>query len=203
MRFTLSHIVLGTALLFLCSACRRELPCRQGTRLPKGSKPASPPLAAVDRWDGRTVFYPSTNWLELAKLSIFEGFWPGIEVDEARRLLGEPGLYREDPTAQDWIYMRDAGEVSVSLVDQSSPPFYFIPRSWILEGHPRHGSLNDFFHPAVVEYIKSSQDRQEITIINNCGYPAVSATIQGGEVVRISWLDTPGSGPKQNSFRLW
>jgi hypothetical protein len=182
-------------------SCNRKPPCRSDGWLPPEALPGKPPVAAVNQRGKRIVFYPTSgsDWAELVDLSLFDGLWPGIQVDEAREILGEPGLHFERLMSDDWVYITPNGEITISFADQSSPPFYFIPKRWVLEGRPASNEVASIFHPSVLEHFPTDTPQFEVVIMNNCRYPGITAHIDNGKVEDLTWLNNPGSLPQDNA----
>lgn len=183
--------------LILCLAfslaCSSKPPCQEDPAPPPGAVKASSPLAGVETWDTRVVFYPdpAEDWRTLVDLDVFEGFSPGISIDEARRLHGQPAMEKEEGGDSNWIYNRPAGRVRITLENQSSLPFIFLLKRWFLAGYPKQNSPTDILHPALIEHLPSGSRSLDITIMNNCGYPGANVLIKDGVVAQLNWLDTP------------
>lgn len=183
--------------LAFAQACASKPECQDNPALPSAAVKAGSPLAGVETQEARIVVYPdpAEDWRKLVNLAVFEGFRPGISIDEARRTHGQPAAESEEGGDTRWIYDRPAGRVRITREHQSSLPFVVFLKRWILAGYPRQGSPADVLHPAILGHLPSGKPGIDVTIMNNCGYPGANVLIRNGVVMQMNWLDTPGSSP--------
>src|SRR5215210_2599865 len=80
------------------------------------------------------------HWGRLVDLSIFDGFRPGMTIEEARRQIGPPGTGLDRGSGGLWGYQRPRGIVQIGYEDQGSGiiPFYY---RWTLHAFPKDSSL--------------------------------------------------------------
>ena len=174
-------------------ACRPEL-CPEATRVDKDYKGGC--LGKVDYYADRARVEISPNaecpWERLIDLSIFEGFRPGMTIDEARQYFGAPNLEAGTGSQRVWKYWRQKGVVQIGHEDQGSAiiPFYYW---WVLRAYPENKSPHAIFPPQVVDRLPSALKSYETVVLNQCRHPMAEVIIDNGKIQRITWIDSPGS----------
>lgn len=142
---------------------------------------------------GRILFHPEPgiSWTELVNLSAFEGFWPGMTGEDAVRAIGEPDEYHERDGERYWHYRKPGREITIALKHKGS---LFAGRWWRLEARfDPPAPVARLLHSSVAQELPQNFARFTAVIMNNEGRPAVSAFVENGKIVRMDWIDNPGS----------
>lgn len=137
---------------------------------------------------------PKCPWWQLVDLSIFDGFRPGMTIEEARQRFGEPTSEATHGSARIWIYSRAKGRVQVGYEDQGSAviPMY---RWWVLRAKPYEQSPEATFTSEVIRHLPPTRQRYEAVVLNQCRLPMLEVMIQDNRVRLITWIENPGSIP--------
>lgn len=144
-----------------------------------------------DRWRVNVSPVAGCSWTNLADLSIFAGFQPGMAISQARRQFGTPDEEAESGTNQFWRYHREKAVVQIGHEDQGST--FFAYRWWVLRAYPADRSAEAIFSPDVVSRLPMPEHPHEVVILNQCGLPMLEVIMKGREVQLVTWIDNPGS----------
>lgn len=187
-------VALSCSVALAFAGCTTE-PKEEQVVVPLEGAPGQWPVArVVDHLKyGRILFYPEpeVSWTELVDLSLFDGFSPGMTGEQAVRAVGPADEYREVNGDRYWIYYRSAAQVAVAHKSMGS---LFGGWWWRLEASLEPPTPpSTLFHSSVVQAIPQKEGRFSIKIMTRNGRPAVTALVEDGNVVKLDWIDNPGS----------
>ena len=192
----LRQTALGAAALTLVAslgACRRDL-CAEAAHVNGNYEGECLSKLQYFRERRRVEIspHPECSWQRLIDLSVFEGFRPGMTIEQAREREGAPDVEASDGSRRIWKYRRKKGVVQIAHEDQGSA---IIPlhRWWVLRAFPTEGSPHVIFPSEIVERLPAGETRYEVVVLNQCRLPMADIVIEHGKVQLITWIDNPGS----------
>lgn len=131
------------------------------------------------------------SWQRLIDLDIFNGFRPGMSIQEAREIFGEPFVETTSGDNRFWRYQREMGIVQIGREDQGASifPMYYW---WVLRAYPNDTSPSAIFPPEVASAVLDGK-AHEVVILNQCRLPMAEVIIENNRVRLMTWIDNPGS----------
>lgn len=185
----------AVSLIFIMglASCRPDL-CPEAIRVKSDYQGEC--LGRVDYYDQRARIeinpHPLCPWERLINLDIFEGFRPGMTIDQAQQRLGPPDVEATRGSDRIWRYRRPKGTVEIGHEDQGSgiiPMYYW----WVLRAYPDDRSPHAVFPSEIAAHFPVKKKPYEVVILNQCRLPMADVIIENGEVQAISWNKNPGS----------
>lgn len=177
---TISCVWASLSVLLISLSCakapeRRELP-------------GDPPVGKVILFHNRITVSaaPQANWKELVKLDIFDGFRPGITIEEAKREVGMPSDLARNHYGPYSVYRQPGGLLHVAWEEHRSGEDAY--KVWTLRAYPDAVSSTDMLHPSVSKHIEPEAERLQVIILGSDDEPAVDISIKRGRVESLTWL---------------
>lgn len=158
---------------------------------------ASPPLEKVHYFASRVTFYlhADAHVDELVRMDIFDGFSPGISIEEAVSRVGQPNETGENNFGPFYTFERPAGKIVLSFEKHDSWPSD-SPGRWYLNAHPEGWTQQDAFATPILGHLAASQEgQQEVVIMRPDGRgPAVRVFLTGNKVDSMYWCASAAGG---------
>ncbi len=144
----------------------------------------------------RLVFRPlsGSSWKRCVDISLLEGFWPGMTIRQARKVIGPENSEGRSRFGTFWLYERPGGTIRISLEDIGST-ILPVDRAWRLSALPRDRRIEAVFGPEIVGKIPSGLTDYEAVVLTQCGVPAIHVDVKSGRVARVAWNRNRGSMP--------
>lgn len=171
------------ALMLVCLlffACRKDTHEREFA--------GDPPVGKVIQFGRRIVVSaaPQASWKDLANLEIFNGFWPGITIEEAKREFGKPAEVARNHYGPYSVYRRSGGTLHVAWEEHRSGKDAY--KTWTLRAYPDATTSAGILHPSISKYIEPGKERVEVVIMNSGDEPAIDITVRWGKVETMTWI---------------
>jgi hypothetical protein len=140
-------------------------------------------------------FEADIDYRNLLDLSFFAGLSPGISIEQATRVLGQPTQVENLSDGQrEAIFAQDDGYIKVSWKKDSSWGDYW---SWRLRYYPVDGGeLARFLPTNLLQQLDTSSPQTTLTVRNLGRPPGILYRMKEGRVEYVEWI--PGE-PEQDA----
>jgi len=150
---------------------------------------AKPPLEKITLREGRVVLYPlrASSQSDLIDLSIFDGFKPGMNFADARRLVGPPAASERNQWGPYYVYNRAGGRVVIALEDRRSGDASF--KAWRLYGYPSDKKLSSMLSPSVLDQLEGRLPERVDLVLMSSEHerPALGVTLEDDNIKELTW----------------
>lgn len=180
MAFSKSYGVWVLLLAVLLLACRSDTQWKEIA--------GEPPVGKVVLFGNRVIVSPAArvSWKELVKLEVFDGFTPGITIEEAKRKFGEPTATATNHYGPYSVYRRPGANLHVAWEEHRSGKDAY--KVWTLRAYLDAATSADILHPSVAKYIEPGVEKAEVIVLDSSGEPAVDIRIRNGKPDTITWI---------------
>lgn len=158
---------------------------------PAPTERALPPplLKAVDYSDHEAFIHaqPGTQISALVDLSMFDGLRPGLKVEEASELLGEPTNEYTERRGRDHVYVfSSSSRGSVEVVRQPVDSEGYTGERWFLRCSLSGADAARVVQPMVLAAMPNHDGDFSLSVLADDGQ--VGLDFKGERLIRIWWL---------------